>query len=524
LADARSRLAGLRDVKDLAAFVTGCREDVFRQSGDLPGRQRTRMLSDVIDIVVRRMLEVACEEEGGQSLKGKADRSLVIVATGGYGRQELAPYSDIDINFIALSEDDPEVDVVTRRMFRLIMDVFLAEANLKVGYAYRLLSEAATLHHQNQTALLDARFVAGSRDLFQSFQDELRRHIHPVAFIHDKLRERDVSIKRRGAAIYRVEPDIKEGEGALRDIQMASWLAQVAYGFDSRNVWEDIRAHGLLTSAEVARVQDMLDFYSRIRWEMHLDAGRQADTLTVAKQETVAGAMGYGDTPEESGSERLMREYYGFAECARQTAEKMMSRARARRLDLEPGMAAQNGQVVLQNPEAFLNDPIGALRVFAYCQRYGLDLSQGVKDALRQCVALCPAPVEDAEAARVFMMVLRAPMGVADALTGMARTGVLQWYMGLVPSDAAHEFTVGWHTLLVVQHCESQGLSGDEDTRRIFASIRHPELLYLFALTHDIGKGGLPGDHAEKGSAIGRRIAERLGVELEMADRLEFLT
>jgi len=525
----RGRLDRVSDVRGIAAILIEGRERIFREAADLPGRERCRWLSALIDLVVRRMLEVACEDPDNPGLAGRAYRHLAVAATGGYGRRELAPYSDIDINFIASSEDDPDVDVVTRRMFRLIMDVFLAEAKMKVGYAFRLLSEAAALQHQSLTALLDARFVTGSRELFQSFQDELRRHLHPVAFIHDKVRERDLSIRRRGLSVYRVEPDIKEGEGGLRDVQLAGWLAQAAFGFGSETVWEDIRAHGLLTSAEVDRVGQVLDFYSRLRWDMHLDAGRQADVLTASRQEAAAASLGYTDTPDESGAERLMRQYYEAAGFVRSVAKKMMARARSQQLKLEPGLAAREGRLVLQNPEAFLNDPVAALRAFAYCQRYGLRLSLEAEDALRQCVSVRPAPLDDPEAARVMLMILRGQSGVADALVAMARTGVLQWYvpefgrvMGLVPGDAAHEYTVGWHSLMVVRHCEHLGESGDEETRQIFAAIRHPELLFLFALTHDIGKGG-PGDHSEKGALIARDIASRLGMDAESVERLEFL-
>lgn len=530
LAEARTDISGLREVDELAAFLTARRVEVIEKAAAVPGQARTRMLSDLIDVVVRRMLEVACDPEGSSpSLLSRAERSLTIVATGGYGRRELAPFSDVDISFIAASEDDPEIDAITRRMFRLIMDVFLAEAKLKVGYAYRLVGEAGTLHHQNQTALLDARYVAGSREVYQAFQDELRRNIQPVAFIHDKLKEREASVHRHGTSLYRVEPNIKEGEGSLRDLHLASWLAQVAWGFSRRTVWDDIRRHGLLTTAEVSRAFGVQEFFSRLRWEMHLVAGQQADSLTVQKQESTASTLGYADTEEESGAERLMRDYYAHAEVARRTAEKIIRRAGERRLQLEPGLDALGGKVVLQNPEVFENDPVACLRAFAYCQRYGLALDQPVIDAIRLATERCPAPVGDEEAARLFVMMLRSD-NVAGTLTDMASCGVLQWYieefgttMRLVPFDAAHEFTIGWHSLVVVQQCERLGKSGDEDMRRLFSSLRQPELLYVLALLHDCGKAIRGRDHTESGAEIASAVARRLGFDSEAADRLQFL-
>lgn len=538
---ARNALKPLSTVKELAAALISKRQELIDNSKGLSGRARMALLSDLIDVVVQRMLEVACEqvtkpsESSGQGLSplAVAQRSLAIVATGGYGRRELAPFSDIDISFISASDDDPLLDEITREMFRLIMDVFLAEANLKVGYAYRLLEEAAGLHHQNQTALLDARFVSGSRELAQSFQDELRRSIHPVAFMHDKLKEREASISRHGRGVYRVEPDIKEGEGSLRDLHLTSWLAQVAYGFDRETVWEDIRQHGLLTSAEVDRVYDVMEMFSRIRWKMHLESGRQADTLTSQKQSAIAPKLGYEDSQEEPAVVTLMRDYYRHAEGARRTAEKMLRRVRSKRMELEPGLCAEDGQVVLDNPEAFLNDPVACLRAFAYCQRYGLTLSQMVTDAIRLAVASAAPPVGDApdaeDAARLFLMILRSD-DVGDAIIEMSHCGVLGWYipefgrvMGQIPFDAAHEYTVGWHSLQVVRHCERLTRSSDEDARRIYANIRRPEILYLAALLHDIAKGGAGGKHAERGAIMVREIGQRLRLDDQSIVHLEFL-
>lgn len=517
-------------VEDLADFVTARRSEVIERAADLPGEARTRLLSDLIDMVVRRMLEVACEPtDSTPSLLSQAERSLSIVATGGYGRRELAPFSDVDINFIAASEDDPEVDAITRRMFRLIMDVLLSGAKLKVGYAYRLVGEAGALHHQNQTAQLDARFVAGSREVYQSFQDELRRSIQPVAFIHDKMKEREAVIARQGTSLYLVEPNIKEGEGSLRDLQLAGWLAQAAYGFESRTVWEDMRMHGLLSTAETAEAAEAREFFSRLRWEMHVAAGKQADTLTVPKQESAAASLGYADTPEESGVEKLMRDYYRHAEVARRTAEKVVRRATGLQLELEHGLDARDGRIILQNPEAFQNDPAACIRAFAYCQRYGLTFDQPVIDAIRAATASCPAPIHDPEAAKLFLMILGGA-NVATTLTSMAHCGVLQWFvpefgrvMRLVPYDPAHEFTVGWHSLTVVQHCERLGTSGDEDMRRLYSTLRQPELLYLLALVHDSGKAVRGEEHAESGARIAAMAGKRLGLDTESVERLQFL-
>ncbi|MCA1595180.1 MAG: hypothetical protein LC772_01965, partial [Chloroflexi bacterium] len=240
LLDASVRL--LRTADDFAAFILQQREEI--RTDGLTGMKAAERYTDVVDAALQRMLILAAESAGlppGEEGSG----GVAIVATGGYGRRELAPFSDVDVAFVPAREDDPGIDQVVRGFFRLMMDT-ARKAQLKVGYAYRLIAECASLELQTQTSLVDGRFIAGDFTLYCDFRDELRRQINPARFVFDKAWERSVARDAAGGTVYRVEPDLKNGAGGLRDIQTAMWLAQVRLGIWSRAVWEGLMDRGVV--------------------------------------------------------------------------------------------------------------------------------------------------------------------------------------------------------------------------------------------------------------------------------------
>ncbi len=182
--------------------------------------------------------------------------ALAIIATGGYGRRELAPFSDVDVTFVPAREDDPYLNVLIKDMFQMVMDVFLYGANLKVGYAYRLLGDLGRLDHQTQTTLLDARFLCGDRALFQEFRAQFRAHLLTADFLFQKWAERQaVLAKHGGDQVYGVEPNIKEGAGGLRDIQNAEWMGEVRCHVSLSRLWPALVEQGFVTDEDAAQIQ-----------------------------------------------------------------------------------------------------------------------------------------------------------------------------------------------------------------------------------------------------------------------------
>ncbi len=170
----------------------------------------SRDYSDLIDAVVRRMFCLACESTGANPLT----LQMAIVATGGYGRRELAPFSDIDLSFVPLRDGDAATDRVVRELFRMVTDVFIAKCGLEIGYAYRLLSDCSSLDHQTASGLLDARFITGSQRLFIRFEDAFWDGFNSPEFIFTKIDERNELLKKHGMLPRSVEPNLKEALAA----------------------------------------------------------------------------------------------------------------------------------------------------------------------------------------------------------------------------------------------------------------------------------------------------------------------
>src|SRR5205809_7692319 len=161
--------------RDLAALADGFVEQRARIASDNEtapkGRATCNALADLTDGIIRDLFRRALPSRGRERVR----RQLAVVATGGYGRRELCPYSDIDVTFIVAEEEEPLLDAAVRQLFLTVMEVFTQRGQLKVGYAYRTVQDCEQLDHQSQTALLDARLLAGSRELLARFRGELER-------------------------------------------------------------------------------------------------------------------------------------------------------------------------------------------------------------------------------------------------------------------------------------------------------------------------------------------------------------
>ena len=170
-------LATVHDAAALAEYLKSERQtfmDRILAPGSAPGApgppgglQMSREFSDLTDAVIQRVYVIACRRSGANP----ETAALAIVATGGYGRRELAAFSDIDLTFVPYRDGDPTIDRTIREMFTLVMDVCIARCGLEVGYAYRLMEDCPQLDHQTTCGLLDARLVAGNNRLFIQFED-----------------------------------------------------------------------------------------------------------------------------------------------------------------------------------------------------------------------------------------------------------------------------------------------------------------------------------------------------------------
>ena len=495
----------------------------------------------LIDAVLRRIFSLAVTTADAGAVLDPPE--LVIVATGGYGRRELCPHSDVDVTFVPSREDDDRLNAIIKDMFQLVMDVFLYGAGLKVGYAYRLIADLGQLDHQTQTTLLDSRYLCGDRELFRAFRHSFRNQIVTLSadFMFQKWAERkSVLSKFGGDNVYGVEPNIKEGAGCLRDIHNAEWIAGVRFQAPQSRVWPTLAEQGVITPEDARATLEAREFLLSVRCELHILTGEARDVLTTEKQEAVANRLGYVDAPMYEGGEIqvpavevFMRDVYTHMALARKISRRAIARCLDSDIELGLGLVSRCRKLYISDPDVADVDAALPLHVMEMALAYELGISEELEEDIAEFLKRHPTPTDTRAVGRVLARLFNAPSGVATAVERLEELGVLAWLipefaplMALIPYDAAHDYTVGAHSLRVLRNLEDLKTTGDPklgDFRRVAGEISMREVLYLAALLHDVGKQWPEGGHAETGARAVVDIVDRLGWDTERRDRLVFL-
>src|SRR2546421_9829605 len=294
VARAKTRLAEGRD------------QILARHRGGAGGQEVVRAISALTDEVVPELFQTI----GAQS-PGPDAIALSLVATGGYGRRELAPRSDIDLLALLPREREPgraRANLVAEHLHRALWD-----AGLEAGYAARTLDQSVQLareDHTIRTALLDGRLVAGDAQLFKGLERATVTELEQrkvEEFIADKLEEFNERRKRYGGSVWLLEPHLKQGKGGLRDLQAALWIARVRHKVAGLG---EAGERGLLPQREVTAARAARDLLWRLRNELHYATGRRDDRLTFDNQRRLAEALQYADDAQELAVEKLMRDTY----------------------------------------------------------------------------------------------------------------------------------------------------------------------------------------------------------------------
>ncbi|HMW24421.1 MAG TPA: DUF294 nucleotidyltransferase-like domain-containing protein, partial [Burkholderiaceae bacterium] len=248
-------------------------------------------------------------------------RNAALVAVGGYGRGELYPHSDVDV-LLLLPDGDAGGPVTDARIGDFITACW--DIGLEIGSSVRSVAECVQVAGQDvtvQTALLEARWLAGAKPLYQDFRQRSQAVLDPAAFLRAKLLEMEQRHVKYENTPYALEPNCKESPGGLRDLQVLRWVA-LAAGLGSS--WREMAARGLITPFEVRQLQRNEGFLKLIRTQLHVTANRREDRLIFDLQTAVAESFGYVHTPERRASEALMRRYYWAAKAVAQLNQILM--------------------------------------------------------------------------------------------------------------------------------------------------------------------------------------------------------
>ena len=507
LADASERIA-----RDFAA--TG--------DGRAAIAQRTLLIEDILN---RLWGEFVSSAEQGP-------RGFALVASGGFGRGWLFPYSDIDLLFLFADQSGEQAHKEEIQRF----SQELWDLKLKLSPASRTLAECDRFDPDNTEftiSLLDCRFLTGDRELFARLHDKVvpklvSRESRPLLQgLAGVTRERHGKF---GHTVFHLEPNLKETPGGLRDCNVASWLALVS-AMSKLGDWPDSSS---LRAPVRKQLEAALEFLMAARCFLHFRHGRDDNALSwEAQDEAAARKIGASDSAELTAAD-WMRIYFGHARAVQRTVMQLMEEIpeswsalrrqfqgwRAR--PSHPDFSVVDGLIFLQQSSS-LEDPEMLLRLFHFMAHHGLKLSATTEHRIEQALpALAVAPPRGAELWLYLQETLLQPHA-AEALRAMHSLRLLTLLLpelkpidSLVVRDFYHRFTVDEHSILAIESLHRLNQSNSEWDKRyaeLLGELEDPELLYLALLLHDTGKGVPGGNHVEASLEIAARCLDRLDVD-----------
>ena len=263
------------------------RSELFRRvswtarSGDLLAAH-----TSLVDAIIKDIHQLSCESADRAAPRSRHS-GLAIVATGGYGRRELNPCSDIDIAFIPSEEEDPWVEALVHTAFKLVMDVFLSLRDVRVGYAFRPIAEATSWDVATKTALLDVRYICGERHLAEELKLRIRDVLSPLDLMLEALPVEN-RYQDEARSIYAVEPNLKEGPGSLRDLHRARWIFKLFLNVEDTALEAALMNCGVISERQISAVHEAADWFLRARTWLHLAAGKLSDVLITNYQDRIA--------------------------------------------------------------------------------------------------------------------------------------------------------------------------------------------------------------------------------------------
>ncbi len=496
-----------------------------------------RALAGCVDDTLQALWQHAALPEGAS-----------LVAVGGYGRGELFPYSDVDLLLLlpaGMGHDDaaaPARDALRQAAADFITQCW--DAGLDPGTSVRTVAECVAEARADvtvQTALLEARMVAGNKRLFNELRSALDHAMDARAFYRAKLLEMRQRHVKHEDTPYSLEPNCKESPGGLRDLQVVIWVARAA-GLGRH--WAELAAKGLITPFEARQLQKHEGTLKLIRAKLHALAGRREDRLVFDLQTALAESFGFKASAAQRSSEVLMRRYYWAAKAVTQLnqiillniEERISGSQDAPMREINARFRDRAGMLEVASDSLYTDNPRAILETFlVYAQTPGIKgLSARTLRALYNARGVMDAAFRrDPINRENFLDLLRQPQGVTHAFRLMNQTSVLGRYLwvfrrivGRMQHDLFHAYTVDQHILMVLRNVRRffipehaheypfcSQLAGQWDA---------PWLLYVAALFHDVAKGR-GGDHSELGTVEVRRFCREHEVPRQDSALIEFL-
>ncbi|MDX3965825.1 MAG: [protein-PII] uridylyltransferase [Bradyrhizobium sp.] len=508
---------------------------------DRHGRRCAERLCHVQDEIIRILYSAATRHLYRSPIPSGAER-MAVVATGGYGRGLMAPESDIDLLFILPYKQTAWGEQVAEAILYCLWDM-----GLKVGHATRSVDESIRQARGDmtiRTAILETRFLTGDKPLYEELVERFDKEVvqgTASEFVTAKLAEREERHRRGGQSRYLVEPNVKDGKGALRDLHTLFWIAKYVYRVRDTN---ELVVRGVFDAQEYRSFRRCADFLWSVRCNLHFYCNRAEERLSFDLQREIAVRLGYTSHPGMQDVERFMKHYFLVAKevgnltailCAKledQQAKpapvlsRMMARLRPtaakRRVPDSDDFIVDNNRINVAAPDVFKHDPVNLIRIFRLAQKNNLAFHPDAMRDVTRSLGLINAQLrENPEANRLFMEILTSE-NAEIVLRRMNETGVLGHFIrafgkivSMMQFNMYHHYTVDEHLIRCIGFLQDIERGGIEEFALASDLMRktrpeHRAVIYIATLLHDVAKGR-PEDHSIAGAKVARRLCPRLG-------------
>ncbi len=542
-----------RALELLSEVMNQARAAAERQlEADGNGRKCVEGLSHFQDEFIGVIYDYTVEHLYRAKNPSSAER-MSVIATGGYGRGQLAPGSDIDLLFLLPYKQTAWGESVVENILYLLWDL-----GFKVGHATRTVQQSIKYARADmtiRTSMLDMRLILGDEALFgellESFQKDVVKGTSRE-FIAAKLEERDERHKRSGASRYVVEPNVKDGKGGLRDLHTLHWVASYLY---PGTAVEEFVSDGIFSQAEYQAFQRSEDFLLTVRCHLHFLTARPDERLSFDLQTAMAERLGYREQKGMRAVERFMKHYFLVAKDVGDLTRIVCSALEVKQLTIAPALRdlltpltwrkraqlrkstdfkIDNGRINVAHDQVFIQDPVNLIRLFWLAERYNVLFHPDAFRLVRASLKLIDTKLRrNKEANELFLKLLTSPSNPEIALRRMNEAGVLGCFVpafgkvvSMMQFNMYHHYTVDEHLL------QSVGILSDIEHGRcaddhpvateILPTLETRRALYVATFLHDVAKGREE-DHSIAGARVARKLCPRLGLSAAETETVSWL-
>ena len=510
----------------------------------LKARKAIRSYAFLTDCLVTSAWKFATEIQFPSHNPTEAEK-LSIISVGGYGRREMAPFSDVDLLFLTPYKMTPWSENVIETVLYLLWDL-----KLKVGHSSRSIKDCLRLGSDDytiRTAMLEHRFVCGDINLASQLNEKLWKNLFSGTakdFISAKLKERENRHEKHGQR-YMVEPNVKEGKGGLRDLQSLYWIAK--YVYQTQNI-SDLVDLNVFRSDEYLQFEQAEEFLWAVRCQMHHLADRAIEQLSFDLQVEVASAMGYHDSRDQRAVEIFMQDYFRHAtrvgdltrifltslEAVHAKDEPLLERIFKRKPKIDNNYIVIHNRLAIKSEKEFLTNPINLLKLFSEALRTGLLIHPNAMRLVSANLAMVNNEFRaSTEAQQIFLELLLKHGNPERALRRMNELGFLAKFIpefepivAMMQFNMYHSYTVDEHTIQCLKTLAQIEKGELVEELPIASSILkdgvNRKVIYIALLLHDIGKGRSD-DHSILGAKIAKQVSPRLGLNKQETETVEWL-